>query len=219
MTPPPASQPNILFEDETLPSVPPSICERMRPRPPTTYGRTPPPFVPPMGTPMIRLPIRSITVLLPKSLFVPKKLGLHPKSASPPMMPAPIPPALTPTVACPFWMLLPNADPTHGVTNPSARACIGASTTAAAEAKMRDLITLFIRLLLRLPAIASDVPLIYGRGIFSRATRGRRAVRRPATHRTQVRRGRQWRLSGERRRLRTASTDRRSEENLRSPET
>ena len=77
-----------------------------------------------------------MTGLLPKSLFVPKKLGLQPKSASPPMIPAPIPPALTPRVAWPFWMLLPNADPTHGVTNPSARACIGASTTAAAEARM-----------------------------------------------------------------------------------
>ena len=40
-----------------------------------------------------------MTVLLPKSLFVPKKLGLQPKSTSPPMIPAPMPPALTPIVA------------------------------------------------------------------------------------------------------------------------
>src|SRR6185436_16384181 len=113
----------------------------------------------PIGTPRIRLPMRSMTVLLPKSLFVPKKLGLHPKSTSPPTMPAPIPPALTPNVVWPFWMLLPNADPTHGVTNPSARAWMGASTMATAPHRINDLITPFIvHLLLRREGVARHVP-------------------------------------------------------------
>jgi hypothetical protein len=45
-------------------------------------------------------------------------------------------------------MLLPNADPTHGVMNPSARACIGARTTATAPVRMRVLMTRFMILLL-----------------------------------------------------------------------
>jgi hypothetical protein len=32
-----------------------------------------------------------------------------------------MPPPLTPIVVWPFWMLLPKAEPTHGVMNPSAQ--------------------------------------------------------------------------------------------------
>ena len=63
-----------------------------------------------------------MTVLLPKPFCVPKKLGLYPKSSSPPMTPAPMAPASTPKVVRPLLMLLPKAEPTHGVTNPSALA-------------------------------------------------------------------------------------------------
>ena len=104
------------------------------------------------------LPIRVITVLLPKSLLVPNALGLQPKSASPPMIPAPMPPALTPTEVWPFWMLLPNDEPTQGVTNPSARACIGASTTAAAAVMIKVLMTLFMTNTPSPEVIAIDVP-------------------------------------------------------------
>jgi len=40
-----------------------------------TYGRTPAPCVPPIGIPTITLPIAVSTLLLPKSLLSPKKLG------------------------------------------------------------------------------------------------------------------------------------------------
>ena len=49
-----------------------------------TYGTDAGAVLPPIGMPTMTLPIRFITVLLPKSLLVPKKLGLQPKSASPP---------------------------------------------------------------------------------------------------------------------------------------
>jgi hypothetical protein len=57
-----------------------------------------------------------MAMLLPKSFCVPKKLGLYPKSTSPPMMPAPMPPAFTPKAARPFEVLLPQFAPTHGGT-------------------------------------------------------------------------------------------------------
>src|SRR3954462_2174185 len=137
MTPAPAFQPSMLFDDDTLVSVPPSICDRSNPRPAVTYGRTPAPRCPPIGTPTITLPIRFSTVLLPKSLLVPKKLGLYPKSTSPPMTPAPIAPAVTPNVVRPLSMLLPNADPIHGDTKPSARAVAGAHTSTTAPATIK----------------------------------------------------------------------------------
>ena len=83
MTPAPRFQPNIFFDESTLliapVNIPPSICVRMSPRPPVRNGRTPAPRVPPNGTPTMTLPIRSTTLLLPKSFFGPKKLGLKPK--------------------------------------------------------------------------------------------------------------------------------------------
>src|SRR5262249_5709158 len=86
-------------------------------------------------------PIRSSTLLLPKSFLVPKKLGLKPKSSSPPMMPAPIHPPLTPNPARPVSKLLPAFADTHGLTKPSARAADGADMAAAAAATIRALIT------------------------------------------------------------------------------
>src|SRR3954469_17166137 len=134
----------MLFDAETLKGPvkpPPSICVRMRPTPPLTNGRTPAPCVPPIGTPTMTLPIRSMTLLLPKSLFVPKKLGLQPKSTSPSMTPAPMAPALTQKPTRPLSKLLPPFADTHGLTNPSARATDGAEMAATAAATIRALIT------------------------------------------------------------------------------
>src|SRR6185436_16157955 len=130
MAPRPRFHPQSLPADETLNTVPPSICCRIRPRPPVTYGRNPAPCVPPIGMPRSRFAIRSSSVLLPKSPDVPKKLGLYPKATSPPTAPAPMPPALTPNPPRLFEMLLPKLTPAHGFTKPSARATLGAHTSA-----------------------------------------------------------------------------------------
>src|SRR5436190_13228551 len=57
------------------------------------------------------------------------------------MTPAPIAPALTPNAARPLSMLLPLPQfaPTQGVTYPSARAGVGAATSATAAVRMRAL--------------------------------------------------------------------------------
>src|SRR3954468_1029605 len=55
------------------------------------------------------------------------------------MMPAPMPPALTPNAARPLEISLPQLLPTHGVTNPSARAWIGAPTRPTAAARTTTL--------------------------------------------------------------------------------
>jgi len=90
--------------------------------------------VPPRGTPTIRFAVAFSTLLLPKSFFVPKKLGLYPKSNSAPTMPPPMAPALTPNVPRPLSMLLPNADPIHGLpTRPPA--------PASARARSRSLLS------------------------------------------------------------------------------
>src|SRR5215208_8019624 len=67
------------------------------------------------------------------------------------MMPAPIPPAVMPNVVRPLSTLLPKDCPTQGDTNPSARACIGVRTSAAAPAITRLLITRRMVFILLLP--------------------------------------------------------------------
>src|SRR6476646_2419006 len=159
MAPRPRFHPQSLPADETLNRVPPSICCRMGPRPPVTYGRNPAPCVPPIGMPSSRFAIRSISVLLPKSPDVPKKLGLYPKATSPPTAPALIPPAFTPNPPRLFEMLLPKLTPAHGFTKPSARATLGAQTSAAAADSTTALNKPRITMLL--PggrAAAADVP-------------------------------------------------------------
>src|SRR5438552_13848038 len=143
-------------------SDPPSICVRMRPSPPVTNGRTPAPCVPPIGTPTITLPIKSSTLLLPKSSFVPKKLGLQPKPSSPPITPAPMPPAFTPKPARPLsklLQLLPAFADTHGLTYPSARATAGAETMANVATTIRAFSThRMIFLLLQVAGTRDDRP-------------------------------------------------------------
>src|SRR3954469_14576784 len=112
-------------------------------------------------------------------------------------------------------MLLPNADPTHGVTNPSARACIGARTTAAAEARISDLITRFMKLLLRRRQLQATYP-VHTDEVVSRAAAGRRAVRPRATRRTRTPTARPERWTGAPPRPHTAAIDRRSTETPRA---
>src|ERR1700674_4564100 len=116
ITPPPTFRPAALSVKKCW--TPPgavSIFDRISPRPIVTYGRTPAPFWPPAGTPMITFAIRSVTELAPKIPALPKKLGAYPKSASTPMTPAPIQPASTPTFTRPLPELLPKFAPTKGL--------------------------------------------------------------------------------------------------------
>src|SRR4051794_20159185 len=210
----------MLFDEEGLNRfVLPSICERMRPTPPMTYGRTPLPYVPPIGTPTITLPMKFRMLLLPKSVLVPKKLGLYPKSNSPPTTPAPMPPALTPNVPRPLSKLLPNAPPTQGVTNPSARASIGASTSATAPAHMRVLMNRVIALHSSCaPTVQATCPqrvtrersrraeLRRGKKTRSVEQRASEQVRRRATRRTRRPRPRQSRPAAASMRRHTAAT-------------
>ena len=100
-----------------------------RPMPPVTKGRTPAPCVPPIGMPTIRLPMKSITVLLPKSFCVTEEAGAVPEghfaADDAPAHAARVDAerrAAVSDVAAELRRV--RADPR--ATKPSARACIGA---------------------------------------------------------------------------------------------
>src|ERR1700730_1387263 len=108
---------------------------RRHPPPPTTYGRTLEPCVPPIGIPTIRLPVTlaSVTALL--SAEAPTKFGDHEKSNSAPNTPAPMAASDTPYAA--FLILprsAPNSAPTNGVSVTSARAGVARESTSRAAA-------------------------------------------------------------------------------------
>src|SRR5262245_57201270 len=110
----------------------------INPSPPTKYGRTPAPCVPPIRTPRITLPMNEVTLLSSMRstlLSSPSKnSGLCAKSASQPRIPAPIHPIEAPHVRCSRPDALPpKPAPTLGVKSQSAFAVDGASISASAD--------------------------------------------------------------------------------------